>query len=345
MSKVTIGIIGAGRIGKLHATNLIRNRQVDLKWISDIYVDRMKNWANEIGITRVTSDYSDIINDPQVDAIFVCSSTNTHTDIIIEAAKAGKHIFCEKPISFDLTQTIKAVETAEQEGVKLQVGFNRRFDRNFKRVRDLVREGKIGEPHVLKITSRDPEPPHKDYIKVSGGMFMDMVIHDFDMARYLSGSDAEQVYVQAGVFVSPDFAELGDVDTAVTVLTFKNGTIGVIDNSRKAVYGYDQRAEVFGSGGCLTIKNEFPSSTELATADGVHSEKPHYFFLERYNEAFIEETKRFIDSIQNGSDTLVTGNDALQAELMAHAAKKSLEEKRPVRIEEIIKKMVLEGHK
>jgi myo-inositol 2-dehydrogenase/D-chiro-inositol 1-dehydrogenase len=335
MKQIKLGIIGAGRIGKLHAENLSRNPSVEIKTISDIYVDSIKDWSAGLGVQHVTDDYQDIINDPEIDAVFICSSTDTHTQFIIEAAEAGKHIFCEKPISFDIAKTKQALEAVKKAGVKLQTGFNRRFDHNFKRVHDIVHEGKIGDPHIIKVTSRDPEPPPAEYIKVSGGIFIDMAIHDFDMARYLSGSDVEEVYVQGAVLVDPVFGQYGDIDTAVITLKFKNGSIGVIDNSRKAVYGYDQRVEVFGSKGCITVKNDFPNSAELTTTEGVYLDKPKYFFLERYNESYIEETKEFIDCILNDKEIPVDGNDGLQAELIAHAAKKSLHEKRPVRIIEV----------
>ena len=337
VKKVRIGIIGAGRIGKLHAENLIRIPEVEIKAISDIFVDQIVDWAKGLGINKVTNDYKEIMNDPEIEAVFVCSSTDTHTQMIMEAAKAGKHIFCEKPISFDHRKTQAALQAVKEAGVKLQIGFNRRFDHNFKRVRELVSTGKIGDPHIIKITSRDPNPPSREYIGVSGGMFIDMTIHDFDMARYLSGSDVEEVYVQGAVLIDPVFGEYGDVDTAVITLKFKNGGIGVIDNSRKAAYGYDQRVEVFGSKGSITVKNDHPNSAELSTEEGVYLDKPKYFFLERYQEAFIEEVKLFADCILNEKEPPVNGNDGLQAEIIAHLAKKSLLEKRPVNIKEFYK--------
>ncbi|MDQ0243438.1 myo-inositol 2-dehydrogenase/D-chiro-inositol 1-dehydrogenase [Bacillus fengqiuensis] len=253
----------------------------------------------------------------------------------MEAAKTGKHIFCEKPISVDIGQTKRALQVVEETGVKLQIGFNRRFDHNFKRVQEMVTAGKVGETHIVKVTSRDPNPPAPDYIKVSGGLFIDMAIHDFDIARFLSGSDVEEVYVQGAVLVDPIFGELEDVDTAVITLKFKNGAIGVIDNSRKAVYGYDQRVEVFGSLGCATVKNDFPNAAELTTDEGVYTDKPKYFFLERYLDAYIEETRDFVDCILYDKEVLVNGYDGLQAELIAHAAKKSFKEGRPVKLSEI----------
>lgn len=336
MDKLSIGIIGAGRIGRLHAEHLTRNGRADIRTISDVYLtDELKEWAAGLGIPNVTDNYKDIIEDPDIDAVFICSSTNTHVPFITEAARAGKHIFCEKPISLDYRQTAAALEEVKSAGVVLQTGFNRRFDHNFKRVRELVKAGRIGEPHLIKITSRDPAPPNHEYIKVSGGLFMDMAIHDFDMARYLSGSEVTEVYAQGAVLVDPVIGELGDIDTAIISLKFASGALGVIDNSRKAVYGYDQRVEVFGSEGSVGVQNDHPNTAEISTANGVIRDNPKYFFLERYHDAYIEETRQFIDCILNGNPVPVDGNDAFQAEKIAYAAKVSLLEGRPVKLSEI----------
>ena len=336
--KLKLGIIGAGRIGKLHAENVIKNiKGFEVKSIADVYADAVLDWANSLGIKNVYSDYMDILNDPEIDAVMICSSTNTHSKISIEAANAGKHIFCEKPIALDLDKIKDALRAVEKAGVKFQVGFNRRYDHNFKRVQELVKDGRIGDVHIIKVTSRDPAPPPAEYVKVSGGMFLDMTIHDFDMVRYLSGSEVEEVYTAAAVLVDPAIGEAGDVDTAIITLKFKNGAIGVIDNSRKAAYGYDQRVEVFGSKGCITVSNDTPSSAVLSTQEGVYSDKPKYFFLERYKDSFIDEIKCFYDAIANDTQPPVTGIDGLKPVLIALAAKKSLIEGRPVKIEEVEK--------
>ncbi|RBW69280.1 inositol 2-dehydrogenase [Bacillus taeanensis] len=332
MDKIVIGIIGAGRIGRLHAENIVQIPQVEIKTISDIFADNAREWAAQIGIPHVTTDYQEILNDSDIDAVFICSPTNTHAPIIKEAAKAGKHIFCEKPVSFSAEETKEALQVVKEAGVKLQVGFNRRFDHNFKKVHDTVKAGTIGDTHIVKITSRDPEPPPAEYIKSSGGMFMDMSIHDFDMARYVTGSEVEEVYVQGASLVDPVFAELGDVDTAVITLKFENGAIGVIDNSRKAVYGYDQRVEVFGSKGSVSIQNDQPTTAEISTAEGVFQDKPQYFFLERYKDAYINETHAFINSVLYNTPLVCEGNDGLQAELIAKAAKESFETGKPVKV-------------
>jgi len=336
MKKIKVGIIGAGRIGKLHAENIVNNfKNVEIKAIADVYADKIMDWARSIGIVNVYSDHRDIINDPEIDAVLICSSTNTHAQFTIEAAKAGKHIFCEKPIDFDVNRIKEALEAIEKAGVKFQVGFNRRFDHNFRKVYEMVRRGKIGLPHIIKVTSRDPQAPPIDYVKVSGGMFLDMTIHDFDMVRYLSGSEVEEVFVYAGVLVDPAIGEAGDVDTAVISLKLKNGAFAVIDNSRKAVYGYDQRVEVFGSKGSITVSNDTDSSAVLSCEEGVISEKPKYFFLERYKDSFVEELKDFFEAIEKDIEPPVTGIDGLKPVLIGLAAKKSFEEKRPIKISEI----------
>jgi len=266
--------------------------------------------------------------------VIICSSTDTHSQITIESANAKKHIFCEKPIDYDIDRIKKALDAVEKAGVKFQVGFNRRFDHNFKRVHDLILEGKIGEPHIIRITSRDPAPPPPEYVKVSGGMFLDMTIHDFDMARYLSGSEVVEVYASGAVLVDPEIGKAGDIDTAVITMKFKNGALGVIDNSRRAVYGYDQRVEVFGSRGCVSVSNDTDSSAVLSSEEGVFSEKPKYFFLERYMDSFAAEMRMFVDSIINNSVPAVTGIDGLKPVLIGLAAKRSLAEGKPVRLEE-----------
>lgn len=331
-----LGLIGAGRIGKLHG-EIVANRipGVDVKTVADIFADQAREWANGLNIEHLTSDYREILKDPEIEAVLICSSTDTHARMIVEAAAAGKHIFCEKPIDFDVQRIQEALQAVAAAGVKLQIGFNRRFDHNFRKVREMVAAGRVGDVHIVRITSRDPAPPPLDYVRVSGGIFLDMSIHDFDMARYLSGSEVETVYAQGAVLVDPGIGELGDVDTAVITLRFKNGALGVIDNSRQAVYGYDQRVEVFGAKGAVDVKNDFPNSAELSTADGVFREKPLYFFLERYRASYVEELKAFVAAVENDEDPPVTGIDGLQPVLIGLAALRSLKENRPVAVKEI----------
>ena len=323
--KLRIGVIGAGRIGKLHSNNLAnRVPNAQLMCISDVYEPAAKAQAEKLGIAY-TTDYHDILNDPAIDAVFICSSTDTHSPISIEAAKAGKHIFCEKPIDHDLDKIKAVLEEVKKAGVKYQVGFNRRFDRNFKHVHDVVKNGGVGDVQIVKVTSRDPEAPPISYVKVSGGIFVDMTIHDFDMVRYLSGSEVEEVSTFGACLVDPEIGKAGDVDTCIINLKFANGALGVIDNSRQAVYGYDQRIEVFGSKGMISAENETPNNTTYYTADGVYREKPLWFFLERYNDAFIQEETEFVKACLEDTETPVGSFDGLQPVRIAIAAKKSWE--------------------
>src|SRR5207249_1639206 len=224
----------------------------------------------------------------------------------------------------------------EKAGVKLQIGFNRRFDPSFAKVRELVASGSIGRPHVIRITSRDPGPPPLDYIKVSGGIFLDMTIHDFDMARFLSGSEAEELYAIGDALVDPAIGKAGDVDTAIVTLRLKNGALVAIDNSRRAIYGYDQRIEVFGSKGSVSAGNRAPDEHLLMDAQGLHHAKPLYFFLERYAEAYVLEMRAFVEAALKDETPSVTGREGLQAVVMGLAATRSLHEGRPVKLSEVI---------
>ena len=324
---VKVGIIGAGRIGRVHITSITtRVPNAVIKTVADPFLtEETADWAKSMGVEKTTKDYKEIIEDPEIDAVLICSSI-----------KAGKHVFCEKPIDHDVDKIMEVIKALEGTGLKYQVGFNRRFDHNFQSLQETVAQGKIGTPQIIKITSRDPEPPSIDYVKVSGGMFLDMTIHDFDMARFLAGCDAEEVYVQSANLVDPAIGEAGDVDTAVITLKMENGAIAVIDNCRKAVYGYDQRAEVFGSEGMAAISNDSQSTTVISNAQGVTGEKPMFFFLERYMDAYGKEITAFIDAIEKGKDTPLNVYDGLKPVLMGLAAKKSSQEHRPVKISEIM---------
>ena len=334
---IKVGIIGAGRIGKVHTASICtRVKNAEIKTIADPFMnEETAKWAKGMGVHNTTKDYREILDDPEIDAVLICSSTNTHSPISVEAIKAGKHVFCEKPIDHDVQKIKEVIDALERNPVKYQVGFNRRFDHNFEAVRNAVQTGKIGNPHIIRVTSRDPEPPAAEYVKVSGGIFLDMTIHDFDMVRYLAGCDAIEVYAEAAVLVDPAIGEAGDVDTAVITLKMANGAIAVIDNSRKAVYGYDQRAEVFGSKGMVATSNDTLSSAVISNENGVTGEKPLYFFLERYMDSFAKEMGCFIDAIEKDTDTPLGVTDGLKPVLMGLAAKKSLEEHRPVKISEI----------
>lgn len=333
---IRFGIIGAGRIGKLHAENLAtRLLDAEVRAIADVDQQAAQETAAQLRIPVATTDYHEILEDDEIEAVAICSSTNTHTQIIQEAAAAGKHIFCEKPIDFDLKKIDAALEAVKTAGVQLQIGFNRRFDPNFRKVREMVAEGKIGNPQILRITSRDPAPPPIEYVKVSGGIFLDMTIHDFDMARYLMGSEVTEIFAAGGVMVDAKIGEAGDIDTAVITLRFENGALGTIDNSRQAVYGYDQRVEVFGSEGMVSASNDTADTHVYSNRDGVSSAKPLYFFLERYTASYINEMQEFVECIQNGSAPPVGGMDGRTPVVMGLAARRSFEENRPVKMREI----------
>jgi myo-inositol 2-dehydrogenase/D-chiro-inositol 1-dehydrogenase len=334
--KIKVGIIGAGRIGKLHAEHLaFAIRNADPVAIADIIKNVAEETAKHLNIPFATNDYRKILDDRAIAAVVICTSTETHSQLIQEAAAADKHIFCEKPIDLTLEKIHLALKAVEKANVKFQVGFNRRFDPNFSGIKELIAAGKIGQPHLLRITSRDPAPPPLEYIRSSGGIFLDMTIHDFDMARYLIGSEVAEVYAVGNVLIDARFRNADDVDTAATTLKFENGTIGIIDNSRKAVYGYDQRIEVFGSLGMVQASNKTPDNLTIMTAESVHSSKPLYFFLERYKESFIAEMQAFIDAIINDTVPPITGKDGLMPVKIALAAKTSLAENRPVKLNEI----------
>jgi myo-inositol 2-dehydrogenase/D-chiro-inositol 1-dehydrogenase len=334
---VNIGIIGAGRIGKVHARSILTGvDSARIKAIADPFMTKeTESWAKSVGISDVYLDHKKIIEDKDIDAVLICSSTDTHSPISLEAIKAGKHVFCEKPIDHDLKKIKQVMDALEGTSIKYQVGFNRRFDHNFRTVRQAVSDGKIGDIHIVKIASRDPEPPPLAYVKVSGGLFLDMMIHDFDMVRYLTGSEAVEIYASGAVLVDKSIGEAGDVDTAIVTIKMENGALCVIDNSRKSVYGYDQRAEVFGNKGCISIGNDLPSTSTLSTVDGVCSEKPMWFFLERYMQAYQNEIKSFVKAIETGTPTEVGVFDGLQPVKMGLAAKLSLAEGRPVKLSEI----------
>lgn len=334
---VNLGIIGFGRIGKVHAESLTKYvPSASLKSVSDPFIDEEgTKYAKSLGVENVYKDHSNILSDPEIDAVLICSSTDTHSKISIEALRAGKHVFCEKPIDLNIEKIKEVLDEVKKSKLKYQVGFNRRFDHNFRAIRDAVQSGKVGDPHVIKITSRDPGAPPIEYVKVSGGLFLDMMIHDFDMVRYLSGSEVEEVYAIGNTLIDPEIGKAGDIDTAIVTLKLENGALAVIDNSREAVYGYDQRAEVFGSKGAISIGNDSNSTAVMSTKDGIVSEKPLYFFLERYMQAYADEIKEFVQAIEDDTEVPVGAEDGLISVLIGVAAKKSLKEGRPVKLSEI----------
>jgi myo-inositol 2-dehydrogenase/D-chiro-inositol 1-dehydrogenase len=333
---LTIGLIGTGRIGCLHAQHLSqRIGQAKLVMVSDIREESARQCAEQFGVDRFTTDYREIFAHPEIRAVVICSSTDTHAAMIEEAAQHGKQIFCEKPIDHDLKKIDRALQAVERAGVLLQIGFNRRFDANFRRVRAAVERGEIGVPHLLHIISRDPSPPPLEYIKVSGGLFLDMTIHDFDMARYLLGREVEEIYAAGAVQVDPAIGEAGDLDTAVIVLKFAGGVMGTIDNSRRAIYGYDQRVEVFGSGGCAQAGNNWPNEVVILGKDSVTRDLPLNFFIERYRDSYLDEMRQFVEAVRTGAPSPMSGQEGRIPVVMGQAAWKSYQENRPVRLDEI----------
>jgi myo-inositol 2-dehydrogenase/D-chiro-inositol 1-dehydrogenase len=334
--RLQIGLIGAGRIGRVHAATIAyRVARAELAAVTDPIPEAAHSLAEAFRAGAVAPDAQAILNDPSIDAVLICTPTDTHAGLITAAAAAGKHIFCEKPVAMTLEQTDAAVRAADAAGVKLQIGFNRRFDANFARVRRAVADGEVGAVEIVHIISRDPAPPPVSYIRTSGGIFLDMTIHDWDMARFLTGSEIVEVYARGGVMVDPAIGEAGDIDTHVTLLRFASGAIGTIDNSRRAVYGYDQRAEVFGSKGAIQSQNNFPNSAVLSTADSVRRDLPLNFFMDRYVEAFAAEIESFVVAVAEGGPVPVTGHDGRAALAVGLAAKLSYAEGRPVRVDEV----------
>ena len=333
---INIGVIGAGRIGKLHTENIIRYiNEARVKTVADYYPDQVRQWADKTGVNLV-KEPEEIINDPDIDAVFICSPTNTHSKYSIAASQAGKDIFCEKPIDLDIDTVRNTIKIVKETGVKFQAGFNRRFDHNFKRAHDIIKKGKIGDINILKITSWDPEPPPIEYSITCGGLFLDMTIHDFDMARFLSGSEVTEVYALGAVRIDPQIEKVcSDYDTAIISLKFENGAIGVIDNCRKAIHGYDQRVEVLGSKGTVATLNDAPSTAVLSDDKGVCYEKPKYFFADRYADAYITEIKEFFSAIAEDRKPSVGLIDGLKPLEIGAAALKSAKEGRPVKIKEV----------
>lgn len=337
MNKLKVGVIGAGRIGRNHIgtiVNRIPNAEVDI--VADAFIKSARDTANDFGIHKYTDNYKDIFNSKDITAVLICSPTDTHSKYIVEAAEAGKHIFCEKPVDHSIERIQSSIISVNKAGVKLMVGFNRRFDPNFRKIKEIILSDSIGEPHILKITSYDPAPPPIEYIKNSGGMFVDMTIHDFDMARFLMGCEVDEVTAKGTVLVDQDIGNAGDIDTAIITMKFKNGALGVILNSRKAVYGYDQRVEVLGSRGMVNVDNNYPDTHRCYTREKIESSVPLNFFMERYTDAYVNEIRSFIDSIIQDKESEITGYDGLMAVVVSKAADISLSENRTVKISEIL---------
>ncbi|MCF7568793.1 inositol 2-dehydrogenase [Sabulilitoribacter arenilitoris] len=334
MKILKFALAGLGRIGKIHLDNLLQMNSIKVVAAMDP-VEESRKYAEEKGVLNVTSTYEEMLSSTDIDVVVVCSPTDTHADYVEIAAKMGKHIFCEKPLDLSLQRIVEVLDVVEGSGVKLMIGFNRRFDKEFKKVKALVTEGAIGDHHLVKITSRDPGAPPLSYIEKSGGLFLDMTIHDFDIARFIVSKEIDEVYARGAVLVNPAIGDVGDIDTAVITLTYTDGTMAIIDNSREAAYGYDQRVEVFGSKGMVKAENNLHDSHQLFTSQGSQGSLPLHFFLERYAEAYKTEMSDYIKSLKNGTEVPASGNDGLQSLKIGLAAIKSLKENRPVKLSEI----------
>ena len=336
MNKIRTLIIGLGRIGKIHLGNLQAIDEVEIVGICDP-TDEAKVFSNKAGLTFYQKDFTDVAGEVQADAIVICSPTDTHANYVSIAAKKGIDVFCEKPLDLSLEKVKQVLKTVNESKIKLMLGFNRRFDSEFQSVKEKIVNGHIGDIHTIKITSRDPSPPPINYIKSSGGMFLDMTIHDFDMIRYLTNKEIVEVYAKGDALVNPEIAKAGDIDTAIINLTFEDGSMAVIDNCRKAVYGYDQRVEVFGSKGMVQSKNKFDKYTLTYSENGVTSALPQHFFLERYADAYKKEINHFIDCIRHKKTPEESGFDGLMSLVLGLCARESLNCNKPVLVSEIYK--------
>jgi myo-inositol 2-dehydrogenase/D-chiro-inositol 1-dehydrogenase len=329
-----VGVIGVGRIGRLHAELLARQVVgARVAAVHDAHAASARRVADDLQVA-VADRAADLLDSPDVDAVAICSSTDTHAGLIADAAAAGKAIFCEKPVSLELAELDRALAAVREAGVLFQIGFNRRFDPAHESVRDAVASGAVGEPHLVRISSRDPAPPPPAYVKVSGGIFLDMTIHDFDMARFVTGSEVVEVFARGAVRIRPDFADSGDVDTALVTLVHENGCLTAIDNSRQAVYGFDQRVEVLGSAGMAASENPLANTGVVRTAAGTSAPTLPYFFLDRYVPSYVREWEAFVAAARDGAPAPVGPDDARAPLVIGLAAWRSLREGRPVRIGE-----------
>lgn len=325
-------------MGSVHCRNIARHiPEAELVALCDIRLEVAQTIATELGIARVVRDYHELLADAEIEAVLIATTTTTHDFIIKDAALAGKQIFCEKPLALELDKIDSALAVVDKAGVKLQVGFNRRFDHNFQKIREVVSTGEMGRPYLLKISSRDPGLPPMDYMRSSGGIFLDMTIHDFDMARFLGG-EIEALQVLGDVLIDPAVKEIGDLDTCVINLKFANGMLGNIDNSRQAVYGYDQRIEVLCSDGLVAAGNENENMVVRGRRDGFHTSRLTDFFMQRYAPCYIEEVRQFIACVREDKPTPVNGEDGRLAVRLGHAAWRSFHEQRMVYLNEFDQK-------
>jgi myo-inositol 2-dehydrogenase/D-chiro-inositol 1-dehydrogenase len=334
VAPLRIGVIGVGRIGRMHA-ELIAH-QVPGAALAAVYDAHEPSARGVATYLRVPAAASvEEIFGSDLDAVAICSSSDTHVELLIATAEAGKAVFCEKPVSLDLAELDRALDAVQEAGVPFQIGFNRRFDPGHASVRRAVASGEIGDPHLVRISSRDPAPPPLEYVKTSGGLFLDMMIHDFDMARYVTGREVVEVFARGTVRVEPSFADVGDIDTALVTLVHDDGCLTAIDNSRRAAYGYDQRVEVFGSEGMAVSENLHAHAGAVLTAKGERRPPNPYFFLERYLPSYVREWQAFVEAVKGGTTPPASIGDARAPLVIGLAALRSLHERRPVRTEEV----------
>ncbi|EGP7499623.1 D-chiro-inositol-2-dehydrogenase IolG2 [Salmonella enterica subsp. enterica serovar Typhimurium] len=334
MKKLRCGVIGLGRVGKMHVENMYLLPQLDIICAADYFIEEMSDWLYSVNITSGYKNYQELLQRDDIEAVFIFTSTDMHEEIVTAAAQAGKHIFCEKPLSMneDEQASMAVLRKVKEKGVTLQVAFNRRFDPQFHEVFELVRSGKIGRPQMIKITSRDPDLLPHDLIKRIGGLIFDFTMHDFDMARFMMQDEVSEVYVKGNTLIDPSLKNIDDVDTLAVMLAFRNGGYALIDNSRRAVYGYDQRVEVFGSEGMAYADNVSESTVKVFNSQHCIMKNPLPDFTVRYREAYRTEILHFIDSVLHHTPVVCTGEDALLAQRIAIAAQQSLKSGLPVKI-------------
>jgi myo-inositol 2-dehydrogenase/D-chiro-inositol 1-dehydrogenase len=331
---VRTGVIGTGRIGRMHAELLATSVPgASLAAVSDAVMPLAEEVGQALGVPALETP--SLIGHPEIDAVAICAPTDTHVPLLMAAAEAGQAVFCEKPISLDLAEVDRALAVVARVGTPLMVGFNRRFDASHAAVRDAVVGGSLGPPHVVRITSRDPGPPPMAYARASGGIFLDMTIHDFDMARFVVGSEVVEVFATGAVRIVPELAEIGDVDTAVVTLWHENECITVIDNSRRATYGYDQRIEVLGADAMAASENPLVNTALTRDADGTRLATLPYFFIERYTASYVRQWQAFVAAYKARESPPTSGHDGRAALVLGLAAKRSLIERRPVRLTEV----------
>jgi myo-inositol 2-dehydrogenase/D-chiro-inositol 1-dehydrogenase len=334
-AEVRLGVIGLGRMGAMHADNAARISALRVVAVADPHGESLTRTVERLGVSG-HADWREVIERDDVDALLICSPASAHCEQIIASAERGKHIFCEKPIDLDLARSDEALRAVQRAGVTLQLGFNRRSDRNFGALQRRIEAGAIGTPWLLRVTARDPAPQPTAYVRSSGGLFADMTIHDFDLARFLMGVEVVEVSAMGAALVDPALAEIPDVDCAVTTLRFADGALGVIENCRQSPVGYDQRAEVHGSLGTLIAENERADTVVQADASGIHHSRIAGFLAERYAGAYLAELRSFADCLLSGTPPIATGEDGRQSAILAAASQRSLIERRPVTTAEVM---------